>query len=129
MKIIILLFILSASNLFAQQEVKDEYKVYKIETTEDGDYILFIKNEKDIGLVVMDNDSLNIDKSFKKIKLNKKYYFVLEKDDKVFRGEPAGGYMIISNSGNTKKIWDVQKDGEMPSIYTARNVKGIHIKE
>ena len=108
---------------------QDIYEVYKITVTEDGDHILFIKNEKDTGLVVMDNDSLKIDNTFKEIKPNGKYLFVLEKDEKSFRGQQPNGYMVILNSGKTQKIWDVAKDGDMPSIYTAKNVNGKFIKE
>jgi len=122
--IVLLLYIFTAAS-YGQ----DIYTVYKITVTEDGDHILFIKNEKDTGLVVMDNDSLKVDNTFKEIKTNRKYLFVLEKDEKSFRGQQPSGYMIILNSGKTQKIWDTAKDGDMPSIYTAKNVKGKFIKE
>jgi hypothetical protein len=129
MKTILLILLLNISNFCTQQEIKDTYEVYKITVTEDGDHILFIKNEKDTGLVVMDNDSLKVDSTFKEIKPNRKYLFVLEKDEKSFRGQQPNGYMIILDSGKTQKIWDVAKDGDMPSIYTAKNVSGKFIKE
>lgn len=129
MKALYLFLFLSIFNFCAQQEIRDTYDVYKIMVTEDGDHILFIKNEKDTGLVVMDNDSLKVDDTFKEIKANRKYLFVLEKDEKSFRGQQPSGYMIILNSGKTQKIWDVARDGNMPSIYTAKNLNGNFIKE
>lgn len=130
MKTFFLFLIFSLSDFCSQQEIKGTYEVYKITITEDGDHFLFIKNEKDTGLVVMDNDSLKVDNTFKKIKTNKKYVFILEKERKrIYRGEQPSGYMIILNSGQIKKIWDISKDGEMPSIYTAKNIKGLYIKE
>jgi len=129
MKSFLALFTLTFFCFCTQQEIKDTYKVYKMIITEDGDHIFYIKNEKDVGLIVMDNDSLIIDDSFKKIKTNQEYIFQLEKDKKSFSGQQPSGYMIILNSGKTQKVWDVVKDGEMPSIYTAKNINGGYIKE
>lgn len=129
MKTVLLILLFNISNFCTQHEIKDTYEVYKITVTEDGDHIFFIKNAKDTGLIVMDNDSLKIDSSFKEIKPNGKYLFVLEKDEKSYRGQQPKGYMVILNSGKTQKIWDVTKDGDMPSIYTAKNVNGKFIKE
>jgi hypothetical protein len=123
------LFVLVSSIACSAQQISGDYTVYKITKTEDGDYILFIKNDVETGLVVMDNDSLVVDKNYKNISEGKKYFFLLEKDEKKFNGEQPSGYMIILNSGQTQKIWDVKKDGEMPSIYTAKNVKGLFIDE
>lgn len=124
---LIIFFLLSAI-LFAQSK-SDFYRVSKITKTVDGNYILFIKNDVETGLVVMDNDELVIDKTFKNISEGKEYSFLLEKDEKSFNGEQPSGYMIILNSGKTQKVWDVKKDGAMPQIYTAKNVKGLFINE
>lgn len=129
MKLIVFLFIIFSSIAFSAQQISGDYTVYKITKTEDGDYILFIKNGVEAGLVVMDNDSLVVDKNYKNISEGKKYFFLLEKDEKKFNGEQPSGYMIILNSGQTQKIWDVKKDGVMPQIYTAKNVKGLSINE
>lgn len=126
--IFLILLLITISGCSAQQ-VDGRFTVYKIVTTEDGDSVLFIKNTMTSGIVVMDNDSLKVDKTFKKIELEGKYRFVLDQDEKKFSGQPAGGYMIISNSGNTQKIWDVKKDGPMPLIFNAKNVQGLYIKE
>lgn len=129
MKLIVFLFIIFSSIAFSAQQISGDYTVYKITKTEDGDYILFIKNDVETGLVVMDNDTLVVDKNYKNISEGKKYFFLLEKDEKKFNGEQPSGYMIILNSGQTQKIWDVKKDGVMPQIYTAKNVKGLSINE
>lgn len=129
MKTFMLIFLFMFASACSAQQVNGHFTVYKIITTEDGDSVLFIKNSMINGIVVMDNDSLTVDDTFKKIKLQSKYTFILDRDEKNFRGEPIGGYMIISNSGNTQKIWDVKKDGPMPMIFSARNLHGLYIKE
>lgn len=123
------LFVAVISITCSAQQVAGTYTVYKITKTEDSDYILFIKNDIETGLVVMDNDTLLVNDKFKNISEGKKYFFLLEKDEKSFNGQQPSGYMIILNSGKTQKIWDVKKDGVMPQIYTAKNVKGLQIDE
>lgn len=123
------LFIAISSVAVSAQQVSGIYSVSKITKTEDGDYILIIKNDSEVGLVVMDNDALVVDKNFKKICEGKQYLFLLEKDAKSFNGEQPSGYMIILNSGKTQKVWDVKKDGAMPQIYNAKNLKGLSINE
>lgn len=128
---LLLSFVFSAifSIAISAQTVSGIYKVCKITKTEDGDYVLVIKNDVETGLVVMDNDALIIDKTFKNITEGKEYFFLLERDEKSFNGEQPSGYMIILNSGKTQKVWDVKRDGAMPRIYTAKNVKGLSINE
>jgi hypothetical protein len=119
---IILLFV--SSGFLADQEVKDVYKVVDIEN---DDHIYFIRNDNGTGMVVSDNDSLKVDASFTKIEVNKKYFFVL--NERKFRGKASSGYMILDSSGKNHKIWDVERDGEMPKIYTAKNIKGSYIQD
>jgi YHS domain-containing protein len=124
----ILIIILFTFSIFSySQDFNGIYSVTKILTSDDGEKILFITNDKIKGIIIMDNDDLKVNSSFKKIKKGKDYYFTLEVDEKKYRGE-NDGYAIISSSGKIKRIWDVKKDGAMPYIFTAKNVKGLYVE-
>ncbi|TPG37737.1 MULTISPECIES: hypothetical protein [Flavobacterium] len=127
MKNIFLIFLFTLSFSSYCQDFSGVYSVTKIITSDDGDKILFIKNDKIKGIIVMDNDDLKVNSSFTKIKKGKDYYFNLEVDAKKYRGQ-NDGYAIISSSGKIKRIWDVKKDGAMPFIFTAKNLKGLYVK-
>lgn len=124
MKLIITLATFLMLNFSSNEEVRDTYTVIKIYET-DAEPLYLIQNEKNTGLIVGTNDSLDIDDSFRKIESGKKYFFVIE--ERKFRGETSG-YIILDNNRIEQKIWDVKKDGEMPSIYIAKNVKGRYIQ-
>ncbi|AWH84212.1 hypothetical protein HYN59_03380 [Flavobacterium album] len=124
MKFFCSLLIFALINFSRSGEIRDLYTVIKIYETE-AEPIFLIKNERNTGLIVSTNDTLEVDASFSKITIGTKYLFIL--NERKFRGETSG-YMIIDESGKTEKRWDVKKDGEMPSIYKAKNVKGLYIK-
>jgi len=111
-------------NFSSNEEVRDIYTVIKIYET-DADPLYLIGNEKDTGLIVGTNDSLNVDDSFKKVVVGNTYLFVMK--ERKFRGETSG-YRILNENADEEEIWNVKKDGEMPSIYIAENVTGRYIQ-
>lgn len=128
MKKIYLIILFTLSFSIYSQEFNGIYCVTKIILSDDGDSILFIKNKEITGIIVMDNDELKIDSLFTKVLIGKDYYFNLKIDKKKYRGK-NDGYAIISLSGKIKRIWDVKKDGVMPYIFTANNLKGLYVRK
>ena len=112
-----------------RQDFNSLYCVTKIITTKQGDRILFIENDTINGIIMMDNDDLKVDSSFLKVKINKCYYFELEVDLQKYRGEGNDGGIVISSKNKFKKIWDVKKNGPVPYIFSAKNLKGLYVKQ
>ena len=125
--LIIILFLIFSYSSYSQ-DLNGIYFVTKIITTEQGDKILFIKNDTINGIIMMDNDDLKVDSSFLKVKINKCYYFELEADLQKYRGEGNDGGIVISSKNKFKKIWDVKKNGPVPYIFSAKNLKGLYVK-
>lgn len=126
MKFLLLIFAFLLTNFQFNQDISNIYEVYKIIDIDKDDFIFFIRNEQDMALIVRDNNSLVIDSSFQKIEIGKKYLFVLT--ERKFRGRETSGYAIIDSLGKNHKIWDVSKDGKMPDICIAKNVKSCYIQ-
>ncbi|MGQ2984462.1 hypothetical protein [Flavobacterium sp.] len=124
MKLFVTLLTFLLLNFSSNEEVRDIYTVIKIYET-DADPLYLIANEKDTELIVGTNDSLNVDDSFKKVAVGNTYLFVMK--ERKFRGETSG-YRIHNENGDEEEIWNVKKDGEMPSIYIAENVTGQYIQ-
>lgn len=75
MKNIFLIFLFTLSFCSYSQDYNGVYSVTKIITSDDGDKILFIKNDKIKGIIVMDNDNLKVNSSFTKIKKRERLLF------------------------------------------------------
>ncbi|SHM42759.1 hypothetical protein [Flavobacterium chilense] len=108
---------------FQTQNYSGQYKVVKIDAG-----AIFIEHNNYKAIIVYGNDSLVINKSYRKIKVGKKYYFNLPQkmEDKT---RLNSGFIMLDSINGNKKIWDVKKDGPLPDIFFARNVKGLYVKE
>ncbi|MET0944221.1 MAG: hypothetical protein ABWY22_02315 [Flavobacterium sp.] len=108
---------------FQTQNYSGQYKVVKIDAG-----AIFIERDNYKAIIVHGNDSLVIDKSYRKIKVGKKYYFNLPQkvEDKT---RLNSGFVMLDSINGNKKIWDIKKDGPLPDIFYAKNVKGLFIKK